>query len=253
MNILLTNDDGYSAPGIWALAHRLKSSHKIYIVAPDGERSGSSHSASFFSSLTYKYHGDKGGVELYSLSGTPADCVCFSLRYLLKDAHIDCVMSGINNVLNVGTDILFSGTFGAAQEATYQGVKGIAVSLRTFGTDDFAYAAEFVEKNLDLFLKYADESVTVNVNIPCVNKADLKGVEVTHEALVPYNEEFYETIDDHGNVIYKINGHHINQKDDIKRGDCCLCDNNIVAITPIRIVYNDMELVERMKKEKFEL
>lgn len=253
MNILLTNDDGYQAPGIWALANRLKLNHKIYIVSPDGERSGASHSASFFSSLRYKYHGTKSGVELYSLSGTPADCVCFSLRYLLKDAHIDCVLSGINDVLNVGSDILFSGTFGAAQEATYQGVKGVAISLHSFGTGDFAYAAEFVEKNLDLLLKYADDSVTVNVNIPCVKKEDLKGVEVAHETIVPYEEEFYETIDNNGNPIFKINGHHISQKDEPTRGDCCLCDNDIIAITPIRIVYNDMELVERMKKEDFKL
>ena len=253
MNILLTNDDGYKAPGIWALANRLKNEHKIYIVAPDSERSGASHSASFFSSLKYVYHGNVDGVEVYSLSGTPADCVCFSARYLLKDAHIDCVLSGINDVLNVGSDIIFSGTFGAAQEATFQGIKGVAVSLRSLGTNNYEYAAEFTAKNLDLLLKYADDSVTVNVNIPCANKEDLKGVEVTHEALMPYDEQFYETTDENGDVVYKINGHHISQKDDVMRGDCCLCDNDIVAITPIRIVYNDMALVERMKKEKYVL
>ena len=253
MNILLTNDDGYKAPGIWALANRLKDKHNIYIVAPDSERSGASHSASFFSSLKYVYHGNIEGVEVYSLSGTPADCVCFSARYLLKDVHIDCVLSGINDVLNVGSDILFSGTFGAAQEATFQGIKGVAVSLRSNHTDDYAYAAEFTDKNLDLFLKYADESVTVNVNIPCAKKEDLKGVEVTHEAFMPYDEHFYATTDDNGDVVYKIDGHHIPQKDDPLRGDCCLCDNDIIAITPIRIVYNDMELVDNMKKERFEL
>ena len=253
MNILLTNDDGYKAPGIWALANRLKSKHKIYIVSPDAERSGASHSASFFSSLSYTYHGNIDGVEVYSLSGTPADCVCFSVKYLLKDVHIDCVLSGINDVLNVGSDIMFSGTFGAAQEATYQGIKGIAVSLRTHGSDDYAYAAEFTEKNFDLFLKYADESVTVNVNIPCAKKEDLQGVEVAHETILPYVEEYYATTDEQGNVVYKINGHHIDQKYEATRGDCCLCDNNIIAITPIRIVNNDFELIERMRKEKFEL
>ena len=177
MNILLTNDDGYKSPGIWALANRLKEKHNIYIVAPDGERSGASHSASFFAALSYVYHGNVDGVEVYSLSGTPADCVVFSVRYLLKDVKFDCVLSGINDVLNVGSDIMFSGTFGAAQEATYQGIKGVAISLRSNHTGDFAYAAEFTEKNLELFLKYADKEVTVNVNIPCAKKEDLKGVE----------------------------------------------------------------------------
>ncbi|MBR4800227.1 MAG: 5'/3'-nucleotidase SurE [Clostridia bacterium] len=253
MNILLTNDDGYAAPGIWALANRLKDKHKIYIVAPDGERSGASHSASFFSSLSYEYKGNIDGVEVYSLSGTPADCVVFSVKYLLKDVKLDCVLSGINNVLNVGSDIMFSGTFGAAQEATYQGIKGVAVSLRSKGTDDYDYSAEFTVKNLDLFLKYADESVTVNVNIPCAKKEDLKGVEVAHETYLPYVEEFYETTDASGKIIYKINGHHIDQKDEPTRGDCCLCDNDIIAITPIRLVNNDFELVRRMQKENFKL
>ena len=253
MNILLTNDDGYFAPGIWALANSLKGKHKIYMVAPDGGRSGASHSASFFSHLTYEYKGNMDGVEVYSLSGTPADCVVFSVKYLLKDVKIDCVLSGINDVLNVGSDIIFSGTFGAAQEATFQGLKGVAVSLRTHGTDDYAYAAEFTEKNLDLLLKYANEDVTVNVNIPCTKKEDLKGVEVAHETRLPYREEFYETRDENDNIIFKINGEHINQKDEPTRGDCCLCDNDIIAITPIRLVYNDFDLVKRMQKEKFEL
>ena len=144
MNILLTNDDGYKSPGIWALANRLKEKHNIYIVAPDGERSGASHSASFFAALSYVYHGNVDGVEVYSLSGTPADCVVFSVRYLLKDVKFDCVLSGINDVLNVGSDIMFSGTFGAAQEATYQGIKGVAISLRSNHTGDFAYAQHLV-------------------------------------------------------------------------------------------------------------
>ena len=253
MNILLTNDDGYKSPGIWALANRLKEKHNIYIVAPDGERSGASHSASFFAALSYVYHGNVDGVEVYSLSGTPADCVVFSVRYLLKDVKFDCVLSGINDVLNVGSDIMFSGTFGAAQEATYQGIKGVAISLRSNHTGDFAYAAEFTEKNLELFLKYADKEVTVNVNIPCAKKEDLKGVEVAHETLLPYDEQYYEDKDENGDTIFKINGHHINQKDEPTRGDCCLCDNDIIAITPIRMVINDFELVRRMQKEKFEL
>ena len=253
MNILLTNDDGFAAPGIWALANRLKKNHRIFIVAPDSERSGASHSASFFSSLSYEYKGNIDGVEVYSISGTPADCIVFSVKYLLKDVQIDCVLSGINDVLNVGSDILFSGTFGAAQEATYQGIKGVAVSLRTKGGDDYAYAAEFVEKNLDLLLKYADDSVTVNVNIPCVKKEDLKGVKVAHETKLPYIEEFYEARDENNRVIFKINGHHINQKDEPTQGDCYLCDNDYIAITPIRLVSNDFDLIRKMQKERFEL
>lgn len=253
MNILLTNDDGYKAPGIWALANRLKKEHKVYMVAPDSERSGASHSASFFSSLTYVSHGNIDGVEVYSISGTPADCVVFSVKYLLKDVKIDCVLSGINDVLNVGTDIIFSGTFGAAQEATYQGIKGIAVSLRARGTADFDYAADFTLKNLDLLLKYADDSVTVNVNIPKTKKEELKGVKVAHETKLPYFEEFYETRDENDRVIFKINGHHIDQKDEPTMGDCWLCDNDYIAITPVRLVNNDFELIKRMQKEDFRL
>lgn len=116
MKILISNDDGYFAPGIKALAKALAKKHDVRIVAPMSERSGSGHSVSFFSGITYENKGDIDGIPMYAVSGSPGDCVLFGVKYLFKDEKIDAVVSGINTCLNAGSDIIFSGTFGAAQE-----------------------------------------------------------------------------------------------------------------------------------------
>lgn len=107
MKILISNDDGYFAPGIKALAKALAKKHDVRIVAPMSERSGSGHSVSFFSGITYENKGDIDGIPTYAVSGSPGDCVLFGVKYLFKDEKIDAVVSGINTCLNAGSDIIF--------------------------------------------------------------------------------------------------------------------------------------------------
>ncbi len=126
MRILLSNDDGYSAPGIQVLAEVLRAKgHDIWIVAPSEERSGNSHAISILSPLLCKCVAEK----TFSVSGTPADAVAVALADVLKDNKPDVVISGINNGYNVGRDVNYSGTVGAATEAALEGYKAIAVSM----------------------------------------------------------------------------------------------------------------------------
>lgn len=187
MKILIANDDGYFAPGIKALAKALSKNHDVRIVAPMSERSGSSHSVSFFSGITYENKGVIDGIPTYAVSGSPGDCVLFGVKYLFKDEKIDAVVSGINTCLNAGSDIIFSGTFGAAQEGTFQRIPSLAVSLRTHGVPDYEFAADFAANNLERLLSFATENVTINLNIPCVKKEDIKGVKIAPVAYQPYD------------------------------------------------------------------
>ncbi len=252
MNILLTNDDGYQANGIWALANRLKEKHNVVMVAPNSEKSGASHQVNFFSGISYTSHGFIDGVETYSVLGTPADCVIFAVRHLLKDRQIDCVISGINSVLNVGTDIIYSGTVGAAQEGTFQGIPSIAVSLRTRRVEDYEFSADWLCENLDELLKYAVNLNTVNVNIPFVKKEDVKGVRVAPIMYRPYDEH-YVNRQGFPEDFYFVDGRPIKHTEDKAYGDCYLVENGYIVISPIPLVSNDFEAIERMKKADFKL
>lgn len=251
MKILLTNDDGYTAQGIHILAKRLAKDHEVMIVAPENERSGASHAVSFFTGITYRKVECDDGIESYAVSGSPGDCVLFGVKYILKDIKPDLVISGINTVLNLGSDIMYSGTFGAAQEATYQGIKGVAVSLAAHKTDDYYFAADFVANNLNLFLKYASNEVTINVNIPYTTKEKIKGVKVVQTAFRPYEEKYEVHIAHDGSEVFFVNGHAISQMYTQNGGDCYYSENGYITISPIKLIGNMPELVKIMQAEDF--
>lgn len=253
MNILISNDDGYSAQGIRVLAKRLAKEHCVRIVAPMGERSGTSHSVSFFSGIYYEDKGEIDGIATYAVSGTPADCVLFGLKHLFKDERIDAIVSGINTCLNAGSDIIFSGTFGAAQEGTFQHLPSLAVSLRTRGVEDYEYAADFTARNLETLLGYADENTTINLNIPCAAKDDIKGVKIAPVAYQPYNESYVKKADSNGLDCYFVDGHKIRHTDERTGGDCYWLDQGYITVTPVRLISNDFERIQALKKVRLAL
>lgn len=184
MIILLTNDDGIRSPGIKALEDALSPENDIWVVAPDGERSGASHAITL-----------KGAVRIRELSprhfscdGTPADCVLYSFLGALP-VRPDVVLSGINLGHNLGTDIIYSGTAGAAREAALAQVPGIAVSIEdTSGDRKLSAAAEFVKRNLKTFLGLWTPEHFVNINFPEHVDGTQKAV-ITHPARRLYQDK----------------------------------------------------------------
>ena len=171
MNILLTNDDGIKAKGINILASRLeKDGHEVYVVAPDSNRSAVSHHITMWKVNTLKQEADKR----WACSGYPSDCVCTGLQSDLFNIKFDVVISGINEGANMGTDIIYSGTCGAARQAVLNGVPGIAVSLdpitwneETLSNMKYDALADFTAKNLSALISLASTEVPrlfVNVN-----------------------------------------------------------------------------------------
>jgi len=147
MRILLTNDDGRDSASLVALRRRLTEDHDVWVVAPDRERSGCSHSITLREAIEVKQR----AAGTYTCTGTPADCVLLALLGLL-DIRFDMVVAGPNLGPNLGTDIVYSGTAAAARQAVFMGVPGLAASLA--GTRDgetIRYSCEFVARNLDAF------------------------------------------------------------------------------------------------------
>lgn len=251
MNILLTNDDGYSASGLRKLAVALSARHDVTIVAPEVQSSGTGHMVNFFGGIAYEKVDMSDGILTYAVDGTPADCVIFAVRHMFVDKKFDLVLSGINDVLNIGSDIIYSGTFGAAQEGTFQGIKSVALSLRTRGSDDYAFAVNFTIDNLDALMRYADAQTTVNVNIPSVKREDIKGVKVAPVAFRPYDEEFIaDGTDRKGRTIYRVIGRPIRgiHSDD---SDVALSERGFITVSPVKLIANDPASVERMKYAEY--
>lgn len=177
MNILLTNDDGYDAAGIKALYNILKKKHNVYIFAPKFQKSGASHSITLFAPIVVQ----EVSSNIFSVDGTPADCILVAKRFLKNKISIDLVVSGINQGQNIGEDVYYSGTVGAAREATFQGISAIAVSVFT-SKSDFFYTPiaqtilHFIDKNL---CDTIGKREFLNINFPGCKNSQIKGVKLT--------------------------------------------------------------------------
>ncbi|MCL2093098.1 MAG: 5'/3'-nucleotidase SurE [Treponema sp.] len=164
MNILLTNDDGIDSPGLTLLAAELreKTSHRVFVLAPDSNRSAISHGLSFIlNPLRLKQLGE----DSWSCSGNPADCVIAALNGVLP-LRPDLVLSGINQGANLGLDIMYSGTAAGARQASFGGIPGIALSLSGRGPYNWDMAVGWIVENLETLYSCWRAGTMVNVNIP---------------------------------------------------------------------------------------
>ncbi|MCM8710195.1 5'/3'-nucleotidase SurE [Clostridium sp. SYSU_GA19001] len=208
MKLLLTNDDGINAKGIYVLAKRLEKSHEVIIAAPDSQRSASGHAITLTRPLVIKKVKLEGlNCKAYSIDGTPADCVRIALDKLI-DEKVDMVISGINRGTNLGTDVLYSGTVSAAVEAAIYKTPAIAVSSEfDEDNDNYEVAAETVIKlllkNRENFIK---DDMVININVPLLSYKEIKGIKVARIGSRTYNHAFIESRDEEGNIRYQIVG-----------------------------------------------
>ena len=175
MRILLSNDDGYFAPGLAALAEALSGLGEVVVVAPEQNRSGASNSLT----LDRPLHLKKAANGFYFVNGTPTDCVHLAVTGMLDDLP-DIIVSGINHGANMGDDTIYSGTVAAATEGFLLGIPSIAISLTSFESNNFATAGLVARQLVERFIRDPiREPVLLNVNVPDIPNADLKGMEVT--------------------------------------------------------------------------
>jgi len=188
MNILLTNDDGIDAEGIQKLAEALRSrsKHRVFLIAPDTNRSGVSHAISI---LNAPVKLTAAGVDTWSCSGFPGDCVIIGMKGGLPERP-DLVLSGINRGENLGTDIIYSGTAAAARQASLYGIPALAISLAGRGGNDFCWdmAAAWSVDHLEELLAYWRKETFVNVNIPN-SSGGPEGIAAAWPAVKDYRDE----------------------------------------------------------------
>ena len=174
MRILLVNDDGYSAEGIYHLARAASKLGEVWIVAPRSQCSSMSHQVHFRHKFLVKKEQILDGIPAFSVDGTPADCVKIAVNHILPEKP-DIVFSGINNGYNTGTDILYSGTVAAAMESLLQGIPAIAFSMGRKG--DFAAAEQFVAP---VFQALQERPIGTNeiwnVNFPPCSPSEVRGI-----------------------------------------------------------------------------
>ena len=198
MRILLSNDDGYFAPGLAALAEALQGLGVVVVVAPEQNRSGASNSLTLDRPLLLK----QAASGFYFVNGTPTDCVHLAVTGML-DKLPDIIVSGINHGANMGDDTIYSGTVAAATEGFLLGIPSIAISLTSFEGSNYATAGQVARELVERYIRDPiREPVLLNVNVPDIPYAELKGMEITrlgrrHKAepvvkmMSPRNETVY--------------------------------------------------------------
>ena len=200
MRILLSNDDGYFAPGLAALAEALKALGEITVVAPERDRSGASNSLTLDRPLTAR----RAANGFLFVNGTPTDCVHLAVTGLL-DALPDMVVSGINHGSNMGDDTIYSGTVAAATEGFLLGIPAIAVSLTGRSGANFATAGRIAADLVRRHLRHSPgEAYLLNVNVPDVPADRLGGVEVTRLGKRHKAEPVIKSATPRGDTVYWI-------------------------------------------------
>ena len=195
--ILITNDDGIFAAGIFELAKQLSRDYEVYIVAPAAQKSGASHSITLRETLYLNEVTIPGleNVKAYSLTGTPADCVKFAVGTLKLNP--DIIASGINLGANLGTDVLYSGTLGAAVEAVIMGYPAVALSVVSHNASYVADAAKACKEAVDFYADNTSVCKLLSVNVPNLPYDEIKGVALTNLSKRNYPSE-YELQEDGG-------------------------------------------------------
>ncbi|MFK7937603.1 MAG: 5'/3'-nucleotidase SurE [Saprospiraceae bacterium] len=232
--ILITNDDGISAPGIRALVEAAATIGEVVVVAPDSPQSGQGHAITISSPLRLKKVEVFAGIESWECSGTPVDSVKLAKSVLLKDRQIDLCVSGINHGSNAALNIIYSGTMSAAMEASIEGVPSIGFSLLDFQWDaDFSAAKHYAEKIIrDVIEKgMPDGCNLLNVNIPALPLAEIKGIQVCRQAEARWIEEFAEAFDPQGRPYYWLTGKFVNE-DIGANNDVAALEKGYVSIVP---------------------
>jgi 5'-nucleotidase len=246
MKILLTNDDGIHAPGLFALHQALKTDFNVEIVAPETEMSAVGHAITLSSPLKVQKVYKNGTLYGHAVTGTPADCVKIAINELLE-GRPDIILSGINPGANVGVNILYSGTVSAATEGAFLGVPSAAISLDTRKNPDFGFAAEFSKEIIRFITERGlRKGTALNVNVPALPREMIEGVRITRQGIARFEERFERRIDPRGNVYYWLTGETPVENGNPDADSIALKEKRI-TITPIQYDLTCREDLERLK------
>jgi len=252
LNILITNDDGIYAPGIIALKNALSQIGNVFVVAPDTEKSAVGHAITLSDPLRVSKIELNGTYFGFAVNGTPADCVKLGLHCLVEES-VDIVVSGINLGPNTATNIIYSGTVSAAAEAVIMGVPALAISIASFNTPEFEYAAKLAKKLTQLIVQNGlPEGTLLNVNVPAIKEKDIKGIVIARQGKGRFEEFFDKRVDPNNRTYYWLAGKRMNIDHDNDVDEVVIRQNK-VSVTPIRYDLTDMNALQLLSTWNIEL
>ncbi len=235
--ILISNDDGYQAEGIKALAAAMEPLGEVWVVAPEQEQSASSHAISIHRPLRIREIAERR----YAIDGTPTDCSYLAVNHIMKDRRPVLMVSGINHGANLADDVTYSGTVAAAMEASLIGVPSIAFSLVTRHKFDFGPAARFARSLAQAALRNdLPAHMLINVNVP--GGVEPEGYVVTRLGKHSYGTDVIEKTDPRGRNYYWIGGNEY-QHEDIPGSDCnVVLGEKLISVTPLQLDLTDVAM-----------
>lgn len=270
MNILITNDDGYNAAGIQALARIMKRYGHITVVAPKYHQSGMASACSMgLKPIAVKKLSESDGEEWYYVDGTPVTCVKFALDEIFTGKKPDLVMSGINHGANSASAVIYSGTLGAAMEATLAGIPGIGVSLDSLSFEaDFSAVEEHLPAILDSIIPNLSgrRGIFYNINFPKIKGSEIKGVRVCRQGInhwikqfEPYTTELFERFGttpekmgvhfpevEEGEKVWVLTGYMEDDRNNPEMADHHMVDKGYISIVAHNIDSTDEIEMERL-------
>ena len=248
--ILVTNDDGISAPGIRNLVEAVRHLGKVVVVAPDKPQSGMGHAITIGNPLRLNpMHHLFEGIEAYSCSGTPVDCVKLAVDKVLRRKP-DLCLSGVNHGANHSINVIYSGTMSAAVEAAIESIPSIGFSLLDYSVEaDFGPAKKYIKIIVEEVLEHemADKHLILNVNFPAVPENLIKGIKVCRQAYAKYEEDFVERNDPNNKKYYWLTGKFVN----FDRGrdtDVWALEHNYVSVVPVQFDMTNYVLKSKLEK-----
>ena len=247
--ILVTNDDGITAPGLRTLIHVMNKIGEVVVVAPDSPQSGMGHAITISDTLYSKKEKiDNGPQTEYSISGTPADCVKFAIREILERKPDLCV-SGINHGANSSINVIYSGTMSAAIEAGIEGIKSIGFSLLDYSWDaDFEPCKDYIEKITRNILNQKKSKLILNVNFPSKTK-EFKGIKICRQAKGYWKDTYDKRTSPLGKEYYWLTGSFVNQDNSPDTDEWAL-HKGYVSVVPISFdmtAHDDLDEIKMWK------
>jgi len=247
--ILITNDDSLDAKGIKVLIDVMKQFGDLLVVAPAHSQSGQSHALTFTTPMRLHKEQDDENLTVYRCFGTPVDCVKIAINQLARRKP-DFVVSGINHGSNSSVSAIYSGTVAAAREGCLNGIPSVAFSSLDFSKDaDFDFFRPWIEQTVKQVLDNGmPKGTLLNVNFPCHDLENLKGIKVCRQAKGAWVEEFVKRSDPMEREYYWLTGFFRNDEPDAQDTDEWLLKNNFISAVPLKIEATDFDSIPLFEK-----
>lgn len=246
--IFITNDDGISAKGLQSVLRVAERLGEVLCIAPTNGQSGMSHAITFADPIRLTNVSTHERVQKYHLTGTPVDCVKMALDKFYSEQHPDLIISGVNHGSNASICSIYSGTVAAAREGAINSIPSVAFSNLDFGKDaDFECYEEYMFEICKFILTHGLEPKTfLNVNFPCHDVENIKGIKVCKQTNGVWVEEFDKRTDPHNQSYYWLTGHFDNFEPNAQDSDEWLLKQNYITVVPLKLETTSLEALEKL-------